>query len=54
MHAKRAEAHPPQPPPDQLRFDEEPMGDVIFGRAPRTQPPLFTVEEYKARGVLVH
>jgi hypothetical protein len=41
-------------PPDQLRFDEEPMGDVIFGRAPRTQPPLFTVEEYKARGVLVH
>jgi hypothetical protein len=56
---KRAKTTPPpttasQTPPDQVRFDEEPMGDVIFGRAPRTQPPLFTVEEYKARGVLVH
>jgi hypothetical protein len=51
---KRAKPTPPQAPPDQVRFDEEPMGDVIFGRGPRTPPPLFTVEEYKARGVLVH
>jgi hypothetical protein len=56
---KRPQPTPPltataKVPPDQVRFDEEPMGDVIFGRAPRPQPPLFTVEEYKARGVLVH
>lgn len=44
---------PVMPPRDVTFEDEGPDGDVIVGRAPLKQPPLFTTEEYKARGVMV-
>jgi hypothetical protein len=37
----------------QVVFDE-PFGDVIVVRPEAVQAPLFTVKEYKERGVLVH
>ncbi len=42
-----------QAPPREMKLsDDEPYGDVIFGKPPVKLPPLFTTEEYKSRGLL--
>lgn len=33
--------------------EEAPLGDVIYGQAPRRLPPLFSTAEYRRQGVLV-
>jgi len=48
---KHIEATPPSPR-EERRDAEEPYGDVVFGKPPVKQPPLFTTEEYKSRGIL--
>ena len=48
---------PPARPPvmQKITIDEleGPEDEVIYGRSPSKQPPLFDVGEYKARGLLV-